>query len=392
MNKKVKSSMNILCATDRNFLYPAYVTIQSVIANHKGIKINFYLLAADDVTDEDKIALSQHVFSTGNSIEYLSVDEKDYENYVVSERFNKVAYFRLMAHKFLPQNMDRILYLDVDIVVDKNIYNDFYNHDFHGKYLIATSHNPNPDYSNMLDPTIVNLEAAARGEYFNSGVLLMNLKLFRRNITMDTYNEAYESCTKQGIPVFYDQGLLNYMFFDKTLYFSSMDYNFRYSIPIDYKRRLDPHKEYKRSIIHFTGMKQPYKPWDLLLEDEDVAKFGNVPFKDNYFYVSKELNDLMKIWWRYAELTPIYTELYKEMCLKRKWFKRNLLDFALKHNKLVQQMESAQKAQNNNVVVKEKIVKQLPDNFHYRTYKLACKLLSPFFAVKKLFHKRKKRG
>ena len=85
--------------------------------------------------------------------------------------------------------------------------------DFNGKYLIATSHNPNPDYLNMLNYSIVNLEAAARGEYFNSGVLLMNLVQFRENITIEKYKEAYNACLDQGLEVFYDQGLLNYMFF-----------------------------------------------------------------------------------------------------------------------------------------------------------------------------------
>jgi phosphopentomutase len=92
--------------------------------------------------------------------------------------------------------MDRILYMDVDIVVDKNIYDDFYCLDFEDNYLIATSHNPNPDYCNMLTPDIVNLESAAKGEYFNSGVLVMNLEMFRKNITLDDYNRAYAACEK----------------------------------------------------------------------------------------------------------------------------------------------------------------------------------------------------
>lgn len=385
MNKK---AMNILCATDRNFLYPTYVTIQSVIANHKNIKIHFYLLAADDVTNDDKKALKKFVEESKNTIDYLSVDDSEYENYVVSERFNKVAYFRLMAHKYLPDTMDRILYLDVDLIVDKNIYDDFYNCDFNGKYLIATSHNPDPSYSNMLDSTIVNLEAAARGEYFNSGVLLMNLELFRKNITMKKYNEAYDSCTKNGIKVFYDQGLLNYMFFDKTLYFSSMDYNFRYSIPIDYKYRLDPDREYKRAIIHYTGMKQPYKPWDLMLDEEDTNKFGTVPFKDNFFYVSSELNELMEKWWYYAKQTPIYDEVYKEMALKRKWFKRNLLEFALKHNQMLLNYNN-QKQNTTKIEYKNRTIEKIPNDFHYKTYKAVCVLLSPLYGIKRLFKKKK---
>ena len=383
MKKSANKTMNILCATDRNFLYPAYVTIQSVIENHKDIDISFFLLAAEDILEDERFRLKEFVEASGNTIQYLSVDDSGYENFIVSERFNKVAYFRLMAHEYLPKSIDRILYLDVDIIVDKNIYDDFYMQDFNGKYLIATSHNPNPDYLNMLNYSIVNLEAAARGEYFNSGVLLMNLVQFRENITIEKYKEAYNACLDQGLEVFYDQGLLNYMFFDKTLYFSSMDYNFRYSIPIDYKNRLDPRRVYKKAIIHYTGMKQPYKPWDLMLEEEDIAKFGDVPFKDNYFYVSRELNVLMKKWWGYAEQTPVYSQVLNEMLLKRKWFRRNLLDFAIKHNKLLKEI-SLKNNGNKQQIIKEQKIEKLPDNFHYRAYNIMCRLCAPIFAIRRL--------
>ena len=165
-----------------------------------------------------------------------------------------------------------------------------------------------------------------------------------------------------------------------------MDYNFRYSIPIDYKNRLDPHRIYKMAIVHFTGMKQPYKPWDLMLDDEDTKKFGIVPFKDNYFYVSADLNNLMSKWWYYAEQTPIYQQVYNEMLLKRKWFKRNLMDFALKHNKLLNDIQ-AKKDGGVKQITKEKTVEKLPDNFHYRAYNIMCKVLAPFFALRKLLKK-----
>ena len=381
-------NMNILCACDRNFLHPTYVFMASVMKNHEDVKVNFYLLAAEDITDEDKLQLTKYIESCNHTIEYLNIDSSQFDNYVVHEKFPRSAYYRLMAHKYLPENMDRILYMDVDIVVDKNIYEDFYSLDFEGKYLIATSHNPNPSYCNLLTPEIVNLESAARGEYFNSGVLLMNLEMFRENITMDDYNRAYASCEGAGYEIFYDQGLLNYMFYDKAKYLSSMDYNFRYSIPIQNKKRLEAGRTYKKSVLHYTGMCQPYKPWDLMLDDEEIEAFGNVPFSNRYFYVSKELNELLKRWWYYAEMTPIYDELLANMQIKQKWFRRNLLDFTKMHNKMVKALET----NNQNVITKTfyKDKEILPANFHWRAYKLGCFLIAPFLFVKRLFKRKTK--
>lgn len=383
MNK----TMNILCACDKNFLPPTYVFMCSVMENHKDVKVNFYLLAAEDILDEDKEALKAYIMSEGHYIEFLNVDSSQFDGYVVHEKFPRSAYYRLMAHKYLPEDMDRILYLDVDIVVDKNIYEDFYSVDFDGNYLIATSHNPNPDYCNMLTPEIVNLESAARGEYFNSGVLIMNLDLFRKNITLDDYNRAYASCEKANLEIFYDQGLLNYMFSDKTKYFSSMDFNYRYSIPIQNKKRLEPGRVYKKSVLHYTGMCQPYKPWDLMLDEKDINKFGKVPFSNKYFYVSHELNELLERWWYYAEKTPIYEEILNNMRIKQKWFKRNLLDFTLMHNKMVSALES----NNKNVITKTfyKDKEIMPKNFHWGAYKLGCFLASPYLFLKRILKKKK---
>ena len=381
--------MNILCSTDKNFLYPTYVTMYSVIANHPDLTISFYLFTGEDVTDEDKQKLNDYILSTGNAIDFIDVDPKMYSDYVICERFPISAYYRLMAHKYLPETADRVLYLDGDIVVNANIYDDFYSLDFQGKYLAAASHNPDPSFYNALDDTIVNLESAAKGEFFNSGVLLMNLDQFRKgNITLEDYNAAYQSCVTKGIKVFYDQGLLNYMFYNKTLYLSSMDYNYRFSIPKDYAKRLDPTREYKKAIIHYTGMKQPYKPWDIRLTKEEVERYGTVPYSGDYFYVNEELNDLCSLWWSYAEKTPVYDVLDYEAKVKTKWFRRNLLDFTLKHNATMNQIK--------NITPTQKIVyrdsnkdAQIISDFHPRAYKLGCMIAKPFWALKKLFGKKK---
>lgn len=389
--------MNILCATDRNFLNPTYVTVNSIIANHKRTKINFFILLNQDVTQEDKDKLYDFIDSKGHNCVFYDVKDDAFKDYVVCERFPKSAYYRLLAHTFLPENVHRILYLDVDIVVDKNIYDDFYSLDFGDKYLVVTSHNPDPNFFNELDDTLVNFESAARGEFFNSGVLLMNIDKFREeNISLYDYDQAYQYCVSHDIKVFYDQGLLNFMFFDKSIYLSSMDYNFRYSIPRDYKNRLDPNREYKKAIIHYTGMKQPYKPWDLRLTEEDIEPFGGVPYSQDYFFLAKDLNELCEIWWKYAETVPVYDQIQHDAAVKTKWFRRNILEFAIKHNRLVKDSENQKKTIKDlsnkapKQVVKETIVRDYPVGFKRRLYKIAVIVSKPLFVLRDGLRKLKK--
>lgn len=381
------NEMNILCSTDRNFLYPTYVTMCSVMETHPSNVINFYLFVGQDVTADEKIKLKDYIQSCGNQITYIEVDPELYATYVVCEKFPIAAYYRLMAHELLPKTVKRVLYLDVDIIVNKNIYDDLYSIDFGDKYLVATSHNPDPSYFNMLDSTLVNLESAAKGEFFNSGVLLMNLEKFREErIGLNDYDRAYASCEENGIKVFYDQGLLNYMFYDKTLYLSSMDYNFRYSIPIDYKRRLEQNREYKKAIIHYTGMCQPYKPWDIRLTEDEILMYGKVPFSNEYFFINQELNQLFEIWWGYAKKTPVYDEIERDCAIKTKWFRRNLLDFTLKHNELVKNLSEIKK-QKTKEITKTVAKSVYPKGFHPKAYKLGCLLCAPYWKLKKVFKK-----
>ena len=331
--KSHEKVMNILCSTDRNFLYPTYVFMWSVMKNHPDIYVRFFLMANKNVTDDDRKNLKAFINDNGNEINFIDVDASKYKKYKTTKTISIEMYYRLLAHEQLPKDVNKILYLDVDIIVNKNIYYDFYMLDFYGKYLITPSHNPDPTECNNLNKSNVNLKTAAGGGYFNSGVLLMNVELFRKNITIADYDKALKECENAGYNVFYDQGLLNYMFYDKTLYVSPMDFNYRYALDLKFSKFIDANKEYKKSIIHYTGM-QPYKPWDLLLTDEEVEKFGDVPFDNNYFYVSKLCNDLSKLYWEYAKGTPIYNEFYAELNAKTTWFRRNLINIMLQYNKL----------------------------------------------------------
>lgn len=378
--------INILCATDRNFLYPTYVTLYSVIKNHAEYEIDFYVLLNQDVPQEESDKLRKFVESFGKKCFFYEVKEGLFDDYILCEKFPLSAYYRLLAHTYLPKSVHKILYIDVDLIVDKNIY-EFYSTDLTGKYLASTSHNPIPDFYNNLDIYHLNIESAAKGEFFNSGVLLMNLDMFREhNITIKTYDKAYKYCEDHGCKVFYDQGLLNFMFYDKTIYFSSMDYNFRFSIERDYADRLDPERDYKKAIIHYTGMKQLFKPWDLRLTNEEIEEFGNVPYSGEYFYISKDLNDLCEIWWSYAESTPIYDSLMRDVEIKNKWFRRNLKDYFLKNNERITSKNSkirSLEAKKQTVVY----VPKYPDDFKSRTYNIALKFAKPYFKLRDLKNK-----
>lgn len=97
--------------------------------------------------------------------------------------FSIEMYYRILAQFLLPEDIDRILWLDADIIICRSLYK-FYNQDFGGKYIIAC-----PD--SMNDSKEVSLLKEKLGLpmdhiYFNSGVLLLNLYALRMNTCIET--------------------------------------------------------------------------------------------------------------------------------------------------------------------------------------------------------------
>ena len=91
------------------------------------------------------------------------------------------SFYRLVLPEILPEEIERILYLDVDIVVNHSL-KELYHTEFDGNALCAC---PEPfsgigvfQYRDEMFQ-----EHVREGfTYFNSGVLLMNLKLKCLNV------------------------------------------------------------------------------------------------------------------------------------------------------------------------------------------------------------------
>lgn len=204
-------------------------------------------------------------------------------------------------------------------MIDKNI-TDFYNTDFEDNYIVTCGHILGDSLSLAKSKT---KGSGARGEYFNSGVIIFNLDKFRQNITIDSYKQA---CKELNYDFFLDQGLLNYMFADKAKYMPMLDYNFRFSV---YDSLRDVIKKnnihFSKSIIHYTLPKPHYKPWELYFTDEEIANLQNKK-ETSFFNISNEANDLVAIWWKYAKLLPssIYRDFHKTMISQKKFFLRSV--------------------------------------------------------------------
>lgn len=235
--------MNILIACNGKYLdYSRYLLAS--LRKYNGL-LNVYLIyenIEDNILNAYKKFISDFDIGELNLIHFdSSTIELPLKNDEITGHITKEAYFRLYAPFFLPEDMDRILYLDSDIVCTGDI-SSFYNTDFIGNLLVGCQ---NVDISNGEFSSRLGLPEDTF--YFNSGVLIFNLKKYREEVSIDKLNEFISE--NASILLFQDQDVVNKMFYGK-IFPASIDYNFQIAMLLYTDGGI---------LHHYTG---PIKPWD----------------------------------------------------------------------------------------------------------------------------------
>lgn len=238
------TEMNIAFCINNSYADKVAVVMTSVLENHPDEQLNFYVFSSD-LTEKSLQLLQklqskyknftlQHIVVPRNRVKSLPLPVE----YIPAE-----AYYRYFIADLLPA-LDKVLYLDADLIVCKNI-TDFYNTDLgdcylagaEGLYATETGHKQHIGLDN-------------KDIYINSGVLLMNLKQFRQN----NLSKKLISTTKKlhSIIKYADQDIINIVCHNKIKLVNSI-YNFTQHNILREKDKIN-----SACIIHYTGCKKPW--------------------------------------------------------------------------------------------------------------------------------------
>lgn len=126
--------MNILFASDENYLTQLYTMLNSIIYNNKE-KITFYLLYSD-ISNSNLKKLKDYIEKTNNFFRAIYIDTDMFDEAFLPNYITKTSFYRLLIHNLLPADVDRILYLDIDIIVNGSLKL-MYNIEFKDKLICA---------------------------------------------------------------------------------------------------------------------------------------------------------------------------------------------------------------------------------------------------------------
>ena len=179
MNTKFKEEIPIFFAVDDNYIPFLGVALKSLIENaSNGYRYSIKVLYTN-VSDVNKSRIINYQ-NENFSIEFVDLNkqvEKIRDKLYTRDYFSNTTYYRLLIPELYPE-YNKVLYLDSDIVVLKDI-SKLYNTNINGKLLAAA-----PDdviqtievFRNYAEKVVGVLDYR---NYFNAGILVMNLKELR---------------------------------------------------------------------------------------------------------------------------------------------------------------------------------------------------------------------
>ena len=210
--------MNILLTINKKYVKLVNILLNSIQLSNKDTKFDVYILHRE-LDIEDKNIIESGLDLNKFNIKMIKIDEEEVKNFPqYQKRYPKEIYFRLFATKYLPENIDKILYLDSDTLVINKL-DELYNMDFEGNFYIATTH-----VKKILRKiNEVRLRIDEDVPYINTGVLLINLKELRKIDVQKEVCEFVENNSKKlMLP---DQDIITALYGNKIKIVDALRYN-----------------------------------------------------------------------------------------------------------------------------------------------------------------------
>lgn len=270
--------INLFFAIDDNYCPFLSSAVHSILKNaSKEYKYDLYVLHNGISQNNQDVMKAQ--IKNNASIEFVDmlefIDMKEKltvlaDKLVTRDYYTKTTYYRLFIPNMFP-NLNKALYLDSDIIVTGDI-SELYNTDM-GNNLVGAV----PDMAVQNTPVFIDYVENALGvkgeNYFNAGILLMNLDEMRK---WDFENKFIELLCTYSFRVAQDQDYLNVLTKGRVKY---VDNSWNVQPVPNNICKID-----KVNLIHYNML---WKPW----------------FYDNIEY--------SEIFWDYAKECPMYDKIVK---------------------------------------------------------------------------------
>lgn len=246
-------NIHIAFAADSEYAQHLGVAILSLLDNTEDPAAIVFHLADCGLKSVDRDRISLLAAKSGAMANFYTVDVGKFVDFPLLPHVTSATYARLDLPAVLPPDIDRLIYLDCDLLVLGDI-GDLWRCDLEGFYFAAVEE-PGVSHQSTLGMPI-------DARYFNAGVMLIDLAGFRKGGVMGMVLEYLQKYPERIRYV--DQDALNAVLFGKWLPLpEKWNYVAWHFTPEAKIRKQEKREENKPEIIHFTASP---KPWHYMCE------------------------------------------------------------------------------------------------------------------------------
>ena len=250
--------IRILCATDNAYIPYYGIMLTSLFETNRAELFEVYVLTSG--LNEGSAGLLQDLFSSySNELFLVHIDDKMLADCPIrpGDHVSLATYYRLIAAKVLPNDIEKILWLDGDLIINGPI-RELWETNL-GNLAIAAA----TDESYCQQDIYRRLQLDASIPYTSAGVLLINLAYWRAHDVATRFMECIRLHREKLL--FHDQDTLNIVLQNEKALLP-LTWNFQSGFiaswiyptyPESFQRQILQASTNPR-IIHYSG---PSKPW-----------------------------------------------------------------------------------------------------------------------------------
>ena len=262
-------------------LNDAYIPCMNVMLTsllHSNPKNTFRVFLLHSNISKEKLSQTEEILQGRGELIPITASAEELQGAPTSSRYPLEIYYRIFAVDYLPRSINRVLYLDPDVIVNGSL-DKLYTMPMDGYFFAAASH-VNAFLQKMNK---VRLDMDENSPYINSGVMMMNLELLRKEQDRDAVFRYIEE--HKNTLILPDQDVISSLYGHQIIPLNPYRYNMTErlwllhshdeAITLDWIRK-------NSTIIHYCGRNKPWKKHYIGQLDtffwETVARMNDAAF------------------------------------------------------------------------------------------------------------------
>lgn len=294
----MNNRMNIMLSCDNNLAKYIPSLLESLHDNLVNVELYVYIMhnrIQPDIMEtiigcfEGRIHITEIKPNVDEFELFKDVDRNHLGLYTIE------AYYHFYAYKYLPEDIDRVVYLDIDTICVGDFF-EWYSTDFENHFYITTTKYEKEDFY-----------------AFNAGCFVMNLDLMRQELDNSFFERGIKEKLAMNLSLMGDQEFIGFLFRNYIdngfLYIQDSGINFRIMWNLGVAEENKQQPDYK--IIHYNG--RYAHAWEYYFDESFQHLYIGSQFEGsisyNISFLSKNIIDLYNYFWKYCARTPFYDEL-----------------------------------------------------------------------------------